>query len=90
MRVVYHNVTWKKTIETANRTVHEPSIHLKCNFTQFSDSSVYYKIEWFADGNLLIKSHIVSVSLFARSILPLRDIVDLKKTAGVKVNLSLR
>ena len=86
---MYHNVTWISTIETANRTVHEPSINLRCNFTQFSDVSVYYKIEWYAEGNMLIRSHVVSALDIDQSVLPLREVIAMRKTAGAQVNLNI-
>ena len=89
MTVVYHNVSWISIIETANRTVHEPSINLICNFTQFSDVSVYYKIQWYAEGNMLIRSHVVSALDIDQSVLPLREVIAMRKTAGAQVNLNL-
>nr|XP_022312815.1 uncharacterized protein LOC111117870 isoform X2 [Crassostrea virginica] len=83
--VVYHNVSWISITETANRTVHEPSINLRCNFSLFRDVSLHYTVEWYVDGDTLVKESQVNTTTIERSILSMQDLFPRSITAGTKI-----
>ena len=87
MTVVYHNVSWIRIPETATRTVHEPSINLRCNFSLFRDVSLHYSVEWYVDEDTLVKESQVNTANIERSILSMQDLFPRTITAGTKVKI---
>nr|XP_022310403.1 uncharacterized protein LOC111115834 isoform X2 [Crassostrea virginica] len=83
--VVYHNVSWISITETANRTVHEPSINLRCNFSLLRDVSLHYSVEWYVDEDILVKESQVNPTNIERSILSMQDLFPWSMKAGAKI-----
>ncbi|XP_061167273.1 uncharacterized protein LOC133176126 [Saccostrea echinata] len=86
--VTYYDVSWNTSIKTegaTKRTIHDPSVNLKCNFTSSSDNLLFYKVEWYVDKHILVKSEVLGGSTDKYAILSLYDLISMNKKSGIQV-----
>ena len=58
--VEFYDIQWKSTHPRGGRFFRLPYIRFRCTFTPVDDVDLFYNIDWYSDGEILVANQTVS------------------------------